>query len=191
MRKLIYEMMVSLDGYTAGPDGKIDWHIIDEELHQFINDQQAEVDTFLYGRRMYETMSSYWPTADSDPTNTKVELEWARIWMNMPKIVFSKTLNKVEWNSRLSRKVDPEEILRLKGQPGKALSVGGATLAASFIRQGLVDDFQLFVQPIIVGGGTPFFPTVDSMIRLKLIETRNFNCGVVYLHYQKSEGSKT
>jgi len=187
MRKLIYSMMVSLDGFTEGPNRNINWHIIDEELHQYINDQQAEVDTFLYGRRMYEIMASYWPTADTDPSNPGFVREFARIWKNMPKIVYSKTLEEVEWNSRLVREVNVGEFQRLKAQSGKTLSVGGATLAATFIKQNLIDEYQLFVQPIVVGSGTSFFPPLDNMIDLRLVETHRFGCGVVLLRYQRKE----
>jgi dihydrofolate reductase len=190
MRKLIYSMMVSLDGYIEDVNHKIDWHIIDEELHQFINDQQAEVDTFLYGRRMYENMASFWPTADEDPSNPSFVVEWARIWKNMPKIVFSKTLENVKWNSRLVREVIPEEIHKLKAQPGKALSVGGATIAADFIKQNLIDEYQLFVQPVILGGGRPFFPALENRIRLRLVETRKFSSGVYLLCYQVDKSIK-
>jgi dihydrofolate reductase len=187
MRKLIYDMIVSLDGFIEGPNHNIDWGIIDEELHQFFNDQQAEVDTFLYGRRMYETMSAYWPTAEEDPSNPGYILEWARIWMKMPKIVFSKTLEKVEWNSRLVRENIIEEVLRLKAQPGKSLSVGGANIAATFIKHNLIDEYQLFIQPIILGSGTPYFPALSDNKQLMLVENRRFGCGVVLLRYQKQD----
>ncbi len=190
MRKVIYSMLVSLDGFIEGPDHNLDWHIIDEELHQYINDQQAEVGASLYGRRMYETLAAYWPTADAaDPTNPGYVLEFARIWKAMPKIVFSKTLDKVEWNSRLVREDVAGEVLKLKAQPGKDLTVGGAALAASLIRLDLIDEYQLFVQPVILGSGTPFFPPLDNKINLKLIETHRFGSGVILLRYQSAHGS--
>ena len=184
MRKVIYSMMVSLDGFIEGPNRNIDWVIIDEELHKYINDQQAEADAFLYGRRMYEIMAGYWPTADGDPSIPGYMLEFAYIWKNKPKIVFSKTLEKVEWKSRLVRENIAGEILKLKAQPGKDLALGGANIAATFMKLGLIDEYQLFVQPIVLGSGTPFFPALDDKINLRLVETHRFGTGVILLRYQ-------
>ena len=136
MRKLIYSMGVSLDGFIAGPDGDIDWSAPDEELHRFHNQQAREVGAQLYGRRPYETMR-YWETAEENPSAPEVELEFARIWKDTPKLVFSKTLEKVEGNARLVRDDVAEEVARLKEQPGKDLAVGGAGLASTFIKLGL------------------------------------------------------
>jgi dihydrofolate reductase len=126
MRKIIYAMMVSLDGYIEGTDGSLDWHIVDEELHRHFNDLESKMDLLLYGRRLYETMAAYWPTADQNPSAPDYEVEYARIWQNKPKLVFSKSLDKVGWNSQLYREVNPEEINKLKAQPGNTLSLGGA-----------------------------------------------------------------
>jgi len=187
MRKVIYSMMVSLDGFIEGPNHEIDWIIIDEELHKFANDQQSAIDTYLHGRRMYEIMVAYWPTADTDPLAPGYIIEFARIWQNMPKIVFSKTLAKVEWNSRLVRDNIAAEITRLKAQPGKDLAVGGASIASTFMQLGLIDEYRLFVQPVILGSGTPFFPALDNTINLRLVETRTFSSGVVYLRYRRAD----
>ena len=130
MRKLIYSTMVSLDGFVEGPNRNLDWVIIDEELHSFINDQHEQIDTFLFGRRMYEVMV-YWDTADKDLSNPEYVLEFARIWKNIHKIVFSKTLEQVQGNATLSQGNIVEEIAKLKAQPGKDMSVGGATIAAA------------------------------------------------------------
>jgi dihydrofolate reductase len=186
LRKVTYSMLVSLDGFIEGPDHNLDWHVIDEEFHQFVNDQQAEVGAWLYGRGMYEAMAAYWPTADADPSQPGFVLEFARIWRDMPKIVFSKTLDKVAWNSRLVRENLIGEVTKLKAQPGKDLSVGGANLAAALIRLDMIDEYQLFVQPMILGSGAPFFPLLDKKIDLKLIETRRFGSGVVFLRYQRA-----
>lgn len=191
MRKVIYSMLVSLDGFIETPSRSLDWHLIDEEIHQFINDQQATIDTYLYGRRLYELMAEYWPTADANPAAPGYEVEFARIWKNMPKIVFSQTLEQVEWNSRLVRGNLAEEVARLKARPGKDISVGGPTLAASFMRLGLIDEYQLFVHPIILGGGTPFFPALDDPIKLRLVETHMFGSGVVYLRYQRADAGQS
>ena len=185
MRKVIYSLSVSLDGFAETREHRIDWVIVDEELHTFFNAQAREMGADLYGRRMYELMAAYWPTADSDPSNPSVIIEFARIWKDMPKVVFSKTLEKVEWNSRLVKGDIAAEVARLKAQPGKDLGVGGPTLAATLARLGLIDEYRLFVNPIVLGGGTPFFPALEDRIDLHLVETRTFRSGVVYLRYQK------
>jgi dihydrofolate reductase len=186
MRKVIYSTMVSLDGFTEGPNRNLDWHIIDDELHSFINDQQREIDTYLFGRRMYEVMV-YWDTADTDPSNPEYVLEFARIWKNIHKIVFSKTLEDVQGNATLSRGNIVEEIAKLKAVPGKDMSVGGATIAATLRQFGLIDEYQLFIHPVVLGGGTPMFPSLENKINLRLVETRTFGSGVVLLRYQQAE----
>jgi dihydrofolate reductase len=182
--RLIYSMSVSLDGFIETYDHKIDWVIVDEELHTFFNEQARGMGAFVYGRRMYELMTDFWPTVDTLPGRPAVEVEFARIWMNTPKIVFSKTLNKVEWNSRLARGAITDEIEKLKAQPGGDLGIGGANIASTCIRLGLIDEYQYFVNPVVLGGGTPFFPALDTPIKLRLLETRTFNAGVVYLRYE-------
>lgn len=184
MRKVIYSMMVSFDGFIEGPNRELDWVIVDQELHKYINDQQSAIGLHLYGRRTYEVMVDYWPTADTNPSSPEYEVEFAHIWKNMPKIVFSKTLDKVEWNSRLVRENIAEEITKLKAQPGKDLELGGANIASTFMRLGLIDEYQLFVQPIVLGSGTPLFPASGDKINLRLVETRTFRTGVVLLRYQ-------
>ena len=184
MGKVIYSMMVSLDGFIARPDGALDWILIDEELHTFANNQAREQGAFLYGRRLYETMAAYWPTADMNPSTPAVEVEFARIWRDKPKLVFSRTLDKVEWNSQLVRENIPDEINRLKAQSDKDLGLGGADIASTFMRLGLIDEYQPLVQPVILGSGTPFFPTMNDTIKLRLVETRTFHSGVIFLRYQ-------
>jgi dihydrofolate reductase len=186
MRKLIYSMGVSLDGFIADRDGDIDWSAPDEELHRFHNQQAREVGVDLYGRRMYETMT-YWETADEKPSVPEYALEFARIWKDTPKIVFSKTLEKVEGNARLVTDNAAEEVARLKEQPGNSLAVGGAGLASTFIKLDLVDEYRLFVSPVVLGGGTPYFPALDERINLALVETRTFGSRVVYVRYQRIE----
>jgi dihydrofolate reductase len=186
MRKLIYSMGVSLDGFIAGPDGDIDWSAPDEELHRFHNQQAREVGAELYGRRLYEVMR-YWETAEENPAAPEHELEFARIWKDTPKIVFSKTLEKVEGYARLVRDNVAEEVARLKEEPGKHLAVGGAGLASTFMNLGLIDEYRLFVSPVVLGGGTPYFPALDERINLELLETRTFGSRVVYLRYQRAE----
>jgi dihydrofolate reductase len=184
MRKVIYSMTVSLDGFIAGPDGEIDWSAPDEELHRFHNQQTQEIGAHLCGRRLYETMV-YWETADENPSATEFELEFAGIWQRLPKIVFSKTLEKVEGNARLVRDGVAEEVAKLKEQPGKDLAVGGAGLASTLIKLGLIDEYQLFVSPVVLGGGTPYFPVLEERIDLELVETRTFGSRVVYVRYRR------
>ena len=183
MRKVIHSMTVSLDGFVADPNGEIDWSAPDEELHRFHNDRVREVGLHLLGRRLYETMV-YWETADQNPSAADSELDFARIWQQLPKIVFSRTLQSVEGNTTLLREVDPDEIARLKQEPGKDIAVGGAGLASTFMKLGLIDEFQLFVSPVVLGGGTPYFPALDERVNLELVETRTFGSRVVYLRYR-------
>ena len=187
MRKLIYSMSVSLDGYVETQDGGIDWVIVDEELHSFFNAEAREMGAFLYGRRMYELMVQYWPTADTQPSSAAFIVEYSQIWKAMDKIVFSKTLEKVEWNSRLVRDNIADEVTNLKSQTGKDLEVGGPNLASTFIQLGLIDEYRLFVNPVVLGAGTPFFSKFKKSMNLRLIETRTFGSGVVYLRYQQYE----
>jgi dihydrofolate reductase len=184
MRQVIYSMGVSLDGFIAGPDGEFDWAAPDEELHRFHNEQTRELGAHFCGRRLYETMV-YWETADQDPSAADYTLEFAHIWKDLRKIVFSKTLEKVEGNARLASDGVAEEVAKLREQPGKDLAVGGAGLAASFAKLGLIDEYRLFVSPVVLGGGTPFFPALEDRIDLELLETRTFGSRVVYLRYRR------
>jgi dihydrofolate reductase len=186
MRKLIYSMGVSLDGFIAGPGGEIDWSAPDEELHRFHNQQVRELGAHLCGRRLYEEML-YWETADENPSAGETELEFARIWQELPKIVFSKTLEKVEGNARLVRDGVAEEVAKLKEESGKDLAVGGAGLAATLVELCLVDEYRPFVSPVVLGGGTPYLPALEERINLELVETRTFGSRVVYLRYRRAE----
>ena len=183
MGKLIYCMNVSLDGYVETVDRSLDWTMVDEELHTWFNDRARETDAFLHGRRVYELMAAYWPTAESDPSATEYMLDFARIWNAKPKVVFSSTLKTVKWNSRLVNGDVGDQLERLRAEFDGDLSVDGPTLASEFIRRGLVDEYQLLVHPVILGAGTPFFPTLDVPIRLRQTETRTFHSGVTYLGY--------
>jgi dihydrofolate reductase len=184
MRKVIYSMGVSLDGFIAGPDGEIDWGAPDEELHRFHNQQTRELGAHFCGRRLYEEML-YWETVEENPSAGDVELEFARIWKALPKIVFSKTLEKVEGNTRLATDGVAEEVAKLREQPGKDLAVGGAGLASTFTKLGLIDEYRLFVSPVVLGGGTPYFPALEARIDLELVETRTFGSRVVYARYRR------
>jgi dihydrofolate reductase len=183
MRKVIYSMGVSLDGFIAGPDGEIDWSEPDEELHRFHNEQARQMGAHLCGRRLYEVMR-YWETAEENRSAPEHELEFARIWNATPKVVFSRTLETVEGNARLVRDNIAEEVARLQEQPGKDVGLGGAGLASSFMKLGLIDEFRPFLHPVVLGGGTPYFPALDERINLQLVETRTFGSRVVYLRYR-------
>jgi dihydrofolate reductase len=180
--KLIYSMGMSLDGYIYGPDGNFDWGAPDEELHRFHNERVRALGGHLLGRRLYETMK-YWETAHEDPEATDYTLEFAEIWNALPKVVFSNTLDEVVGNTRLAQRGIAEELAELYERSGKDVEIGGATLAGEAIKLGLVDDFHLFVYPVVVGGGKSFFPSLDRTVQLDLVETRTFASRVVYLRY--------
>ncbi|HET7236996.1 MAG TPA: dihydrofolate reductase family protein [Actinomycetota bacterium] len=183
MRSVTYSMSVSLDGYIAGPDGDFDWGLPDE-VFRFWIDEIRGVGVHLLGRRLYETML-YWETADQGPSLDDSELEWAAIWNPLPKVVFSTTLSTVEGNARLASGGVADEIERLRAEPGEGdIAIGGATLAAEAAALGLIDEFQVIVYPLLVGGGIPFFPRNERRVDLELVETRTFNSRFVYLRYR-------
>jgi dihydrofolate reductase len=183
MGKLIYSMNVSLDGYVETPNHSLDWANVDDELHTWFNDRAREADAFIYGRRLYEVMTAYWPTAESDASATEAMLDFARIWNPKPKIVFSRTLDRVDWNSRLVSGDVVGELARLRTEFDGDLDVGGPTLASAFIQRRLVDEYRLLIHPVILGAGTPFFPRLDHPVGLRLIENRTFASGVEYLGF--------
>jgi dihydrofolate reductase len=183
MRKLILQMSVSLDGYIEGPNAELDWHLVDEELHTHFNDELGSMGAFLSGRVTHELMADYWPTADRDPSSTPPEVEFARIWRDKPKIVYSRTLEEAGWNTTIVREVVPDEVRQLKEQPGGDLALGGADLAATFLKHDLVDEYRLYLHPVIIGQGKPLFPPLESRIHVQLAETRVFGNGVVLLRY--------
>ena len=185
MRKVIYAMSVSLDGFVAGPGGEIDWGAPDEELHRFHNERVRETGAQLLGRRLYEVMT-YWETAEEKPSAPDYELEFARIWKALPKIVFSTTLDSVEGNATLLRDGVAQEVAKLKDQPGGDLAVGGAGLASTLMKLNLIDEYLLFIFPVVLGGGTPYFSALDERINLELVETRTFGSRVVYLRYRRA-----
>lgn len=184
MRKVIYAMSVSLDGSIEAADGDLSWSYPDEELHRHFNDREREIDIHFYGRRLYEMMAAFWPTADQNPSAPKAEIEFSRIWKDMKKIVFSTTLKDVGWNSQLVRGNIAEVVNNLKAQPGGAMSVGGAGLASAFLQLGLIDEYRLYIHPVVLGNGKPMFPNLRDRIRLQLVETRTFGSGVVLLAYR-------
>ena len=185
MRKIIVMMSVSLDGFFEGPNRELDWQLVDDELHAHFNEQLSAMGAFLDGRVTYELMAGFWPTADTDPSSTALMVEFARIWRDMPKIVYSRTLERAEWNTTIVRDVIVDEVLELKAQPGGDLVVGGADLGATFMRLALVDEYRLYVHPVVIGRGKPLFRASDAKISLELAETRTFGNGVVRLRYQR------
>jgi dihydrofolate reductase len=185
LRKLIYLMNTSLDGYVEDVNGSLDWTITNEEIHQFFNDQEREFEISLYGRRLYETMQPYWSTAALNPDLPKVEKEYARIWNAIPRFVFSRTLDHVDGNATLMQDGLIEQTTKLKSQLGRWMNVGGPTIAASLIEAGMVDEFRLVIHPIILGGGKPFFLNPIAPTNLTLLETHGFSCGAMYLRYER------
>src|SRR5439155_11016904 len=177
-------MSVSLDGYYEGPNRELGWHLVDVELHQHFNDVLRPMRAFLDGRVTFELMAEFWPTADTDPSAPAPMIEFARIWRDMPKLVFSRTLGHADWNATIIREVVPDEIRALKSRAGGDLVVGGADLAATFLRHDLIDELRLYVHPVVLGRGRPLFPAGDSPIDLQLVETRTFGNGVVLLRYK-------
>ncbi|MGY1771709.1 dihydrofolate reductase family protein [Blastococcus sp. SYSU D00813] len=184
MRRLTFAMNVSLDGYTAAPGDDLGWSVPGDELFQWWSDRVAATGLALYGRRLWETMSSHWPTADQQPGVTPAHVEYARRWRDMPKVVFSSTTTAVDGNARLVAGDAVEEITRLKGEDGGPMDVAGATLAGAAVRAGLVDEYVVVTHPVLVGGGTPFFPALDSWVDLDLVETRTFPGGVLLARYE-------
>jgi dihydrofolate reductase len=185
MRKLIYGMNLSLDGYIAAPGDDIGWSMPSDELFQWWSDQVLASSLTLYGRRLWETMSAYWPTGDQQPNATPAKIEYARRWRDTPKVVFSSTIDKVDWNTRLVTGDAVAEITRLKAEDGGPMDIVGATLAGAAMRAGLIDEYALLTAPVLVGGGTPFFAALDSWVNLNLVETRTFPEGVVLTRYER------
>jgi dihydrofolate reductase len=157
--------------------------MVDDELHSHFNEQLKTMSAFLDGRVTYELMAQFWPTADTDPASTAPMVEFARIWRDMPKIVFSRTLERADWNTTVVREVVPEEIHTLKAQPGGDMVLGGADIAAAFKQHDLIDEYRIYVHPIVIGRGKPLFQTSDVKTNLRLAETRTFGNGVVLLRY--------
>jgi dihydrofolate reductase len=181
--KLIYSAITSLDGYVADEEGNFDWAAPDEEVHSFVNDLERPVGTYLYGRRMYEVMV-YWETAHTLADQPPIIRDFTEIWQAADKIVYSRTLETAaSAKTRIERDFDPETVRRLKASAERDLTVGGPDLAAQAIRAGLVDEFQLLVAPVVVGGGQRALPD-EVRLKLQLLDERRFGSGVVYLNYR-------
>ena len=185
MRKLIYGMNLSLDGYIAAPGDDIGWGgPPGDELFQWWLDQERASGLSLYGRKLWEAMSSYWPAGDQQPGATPAQIAFAQNWRDTPKVVFSSTIDKVDWNTRLVTGDAVDEITRLKAGDGGPMGIGGATLAGAAMRAKLIDEYTIVTHPVLVSGGTPFFTALDNWVNLNLVETRTFPGGVVLTRYE-------
>ena len=183
MANLIYGAITSLDGYIEDVDGEFDWAEPDEEVHSFVNDQERNIGTHLYGRRLYEVMTA-WETMDSLPGAPPYVVDFARIWQAAEKVVYSSTLETVSTaKTRIEREFDPEAVQQLKATAPTDILVGGATLAADALKAGLVDQIHLFVAPIVVGGGKKALPDRFRQ-KLELVDERRFGNGTVFLSYR-------
>ena len=180
MRKVIVSIFVSLDGSFEGPNKELDWHVWDDEMEKYMGDLLNTVDAILLGRVAYQLLANYWP---SSTENLAPKLN------KLPKIVFSKTLEKVEWNnSRLIKENIKEEVLRIKRQPGKDLVLfGGADIASAFLQLGLIDEYRIIVNPVVLSNGKPFFKDIKDTFNLKLLKAKTFSCGNVILYYQPTK----
>lgn len=182
MKKIILFNAITVDGYFEGPNQEIDWHQVDEEFNEFAIEQLKTADTLLFGRITYELMAGYWPTPQAITDDPRV----AEIMNSIPKIVFSKTLKQAPWNNtRLVNSDAAAELARLKQQPGKDMLIfGSGDLASSLIKAGLIDEFRLLINPVILGSGHPMFKGLNEQLPLTLLKTRTFKNGNVLLYYQ-------
>jgi dihydrofolate reductase len=185
MGAIVLHSGVSLDGFFEGVDADISWHRVDAELHQYMNDVLRPAGAFLEGRVTYQLMEDYWPNADADPDSTPVEAEFAGVWRDVPKVVYSRTLESVGPNATLVRDVVPEEVRALAARSDGDLVVGGAVLGGRFLELGLVDEMRIYVHPVVVGAGRRLFSDGTPFLSLELRESRVFGNGVVLLHYAR------
>lgn len=185
MRKLIVTMWVSLDGFVAGPNDEMNWLLVDEEMGKYEDAMVSSADTLVLGRKTYESFAGAWPYVPDNPSSPEEEKAYARKVNAMQKLVFSRSLDKAEWNnSRLSKEIDPAEINRLKQAPGKDLLIyGSLSLIQALTNLGLIDEYQLLVHPVVIGSGKPLFKEITKPVKLKLARTQTFKSGVVGLYY--------
>jgi dihydrofolate reductase len=183
--KIIWTMSVSVDGYMEGPGHDLGWHMVDEEVHQHFNDWIGKAAVLLEGRVSYELMADFWPTADQDPEAGPTMVEFARIWRDMPKVVYSRTLERADWNATVARAVVPAEVLALKAGAGGDLVLGGSHLGAEFARHDLIDEYRLYVHPMVIGRGTQALQPSEAWVPLRLAGTHTFGNGVVLLRYER------
>lgn len=182
MGRLVYAGIGSLDGFVADPAGDFGWSAPDEEVHAYLNDRDRGVSLELYGRRLYEVMK-VWETYGTAPDSSPAERDYGQLWRGRDKIVYSATLRTVETaRTRLARVFDPGEVRRLVDQSPGDVTIGGPDLAAHALRAGIVDALELYVNPVVIGGGTPWLPS-EVRLDLRLVEQHRFACGVVHLAY--------
>jgi dihydrofolate reductase len=178
-------MQMSLDGFAEGPDNEVHWPVVDEELCESFLDRLRAADLFLYGRKTYEIMASFWPTADIDPAISEFYIEYARCWKRTPKLVFSRTLARADWNTRIVRGDVAGEMAGLVSQPGcDMILFGGVETAAYFMKHELIDEYRLFVHPMLLGSGVPLFPATVETSGLELVDVTTYDSAVVQMHYQ-------
>ncbi|MBM9499186.1 dihydrofolate reductase [Leptospira sp. 201903071] len=182
MRKIIFQMMVSVDGYYEGPNKEIDWHVVDDEFNEYAFDFLNQLDTLIFGRITYELMANYWPTEEAIKNDPLV----ANRMNEIEKVVVSRTLTNPKWkNSRRIQGNPEEEIRKIKQQPGKDIAIfGSSDLALSLIRAGLIDEFRILINPVLLGKGKPLFLGLPNSYKLKLKQTRIFKSGNILLSYQ-------
>lgn len=187
MRNVILLMHASLDGFVAGPNGEMDWIRFDAQLADDVAELTATADTALYGRVTYEMMAQYWPTAAQSPDASRHDITHAHWVNNAPKLVFSRTLKTVTWeHARIVSDDIPGEIARLKQEPGKnMLMIGSATTAHAFMQLGLIDEYRININPVVLGRGVPLFAGIQDMLALQLVHAKSYDSGVVGLHYRK------
>lgn len=183
MGKLIYSMNVSLDGFIETPDHSLDWANVDEEVHFWFNQQTRASGGSIYGRRMYEVMTSYWPNAGTDPNATPAMRQYGEIWSEHPKFVFSRTLESVDYGCRLVHGDIGDVLAKLRDELDGEIDVSGPNLAWQFIERGLVDEYRLVVHPVAIGAGTPFFPPLQTALNLRQVAVKRFGSGVLALTY--------
>lgn len=182
MRKTIWQMSISLDGFIEGEDATdMSWHRIDAELHHALNAELRERGAFVNGGRIHRLMAAYWPEADVDPNASAHAREFAPIWREVPKVVFSRTLEDSAWNTTIVREFDVAVIDALKAQPGGDIAIGGADIGNLMLRAGRVDEVLVYVHPVLIGRGKPLFENAPA--DLELLSHRRFGNGVVRLHY--------
>jgi dihydrofolate reductase len=182
MGKIAFAINITIDGFADHTA-----MIADEELHDFFTNYLKNIDIVLFGRKTYEMMAAYWPHADKDPKSKQSEIEFANVFNQIPKVVFSKTLSKVDWNNTELNKGDLiEEVKKLKEKDGKNISAGSLSIASQLLKQNLIDEFWFLIHPVILGKGVQLFENLNVKTHLKLLDTKVFGSGVIALHYEKN-----
>jgi len=185
MRKIVFSLSTSLDGFIEGPDREIDWHLVDDELMAHMNEVFRPMSAFLTGRVTHELMAKDWPAVMALPDPAMLMADFASIWGPKPKYVFSRTLDRADWNATIVRDVVVDEIRELQRQPGGDMAVGGPVLATRFRELDLIDEYRVYVHPIVIGRGRPMFPPADTRADLRLVDMHRFGNGVALLHYAR------